>query len=180
MNEIVKRDILDILDSVPSLLAEGDVRNLKELSNHTIHNSSVFQDKDSVIIAVTVYSLYKLVENGTEVTEEIISRVREASEAMQKDNLKNFRKGMKDTIRIISSMAPQMKNYISDVLKSAHVKKSGKIYDHGISMAQAASILGVSQWDLMRYVGMQRTPDERGGIDVKKRLKLVESLFGIR
>ena len=51
MNDIIREDIIKILERVIDILAvkeTKDIIELKELSNHTIHNASIFQDKDSI------------------------------------------------------------------------------------------------------------------------------------
>ena len=65
MDEVVKKDILKVLSDVAAILQveeEKDVAELRELSNHTIHNASIFQDEDSVSIAILIYSLSKVIE----------------------------------------------------------------------------------------------------------------------
>ena len=65
MNETIKKDALHILDGVIEILKvkeQKDVIEIKNLSNHTIHNASVFQDDCSVSIAVVIYALSKIVE----------------------------------------------------------------------------------------------------------------------
>ena len=62
MNEIVKRDILAVLNDLAGILKvkeESDAAQIKELSNHVIHNASIFQEEDSVSIAILIYALSK-------------------------------------------------------------------------------------------------------------------------
>ena len=57
MDDIVKKDALQILNRVIEIVKikdEKDALELKELSNHTIHNASVFQDDASLSIAVLI------------------------------------------------------------------------------------------------------------------------------
>ncbi|HLC80681.1 MAG TPA: hypothetical protein VJG31_02825, partial [Candidatus Nanoarchaeia archaeon] len=64
MNQVIREDLLKELDEVIEILKvrEGaDIAKLEEVSNHTIHDASVFQDIDAIQIAVLVYSLYKIV-----------------------------------------------------------------------------------------------------------------------
>src|SRR3989338_8156805 len=65
MNEIVKKDITAVLNELASILKvkeESDIIEIKELINHVIHNASVFQDEDSISVAVLIYSLSKIIE----------------------------------------------------------------------------------------------------------------------
>src|SRR3989338_4937323 len=65
MHDIIKRDIIAVLTELVEILKvkeESDMVQMKELSNHVIHNASVFQDEDSVSIAILIYSLSKIIE----------------------------------------------------------------------------------------------------------------------
>ena len=65
MENKVRKDILKVLHRAIDILSvreEKDVLELKELSNHTIHNSSIFQDEDSISFAILMYCLAKLIE----------------------------------------------------------------------------------------------------------------------
>ena len=70
--------------------------------------------------------------------------------------------------------------YIQHVIDEANVKKASKIYDHGISLGQTAQLLGISHWELMRYVGHTKIPEgviEK--VNIKVRLNYVYGLFGM-
>ena len=60
MNPIVKKDILNILRESVSVIKQGELFKLKELSDHVIHNATIFQDQYSITIAVTIYSMSKI------------------------------------------------------------------------------------------------------------------------
>ena len=65
MDEIVRKDALQILNRVISILEikeEKDMIELTELSNRIIHDASVFQDEISISIAVLIYALSKIIE----------------------------------------------------------------------------------------------------------------------
>ena len=65
MHETIKKDIISVLSKLTGILSvkdEKDVIEIRELSNHTIHNASVFQDEDSVSIAILTYSLSKIID----------------------------------------------------------------------------------------------------------------------
>src|SRR3989338_3046342 len=65
MDETVRKDALSTIDRVIEILRVkewNDIPELKDLSNQTIHNASVFQDECSVSIAIVVYALYKIIE----------------------------------------------------------------------------------------------------------------------
>lgn len=183
MDETVKRDILAIIKDVLDVLRvkeEKDVFELKELSNHTIHNASIFQDGDSISIAILIYSLSKIIERkqGEVNYDNIISVLKEAYESLRKNKEEEYRVSIKRLFKWISTVDKGLKLYIEHVINQAQIKKGGKLYAHGISLGRAATILGVSQWELMGYIGKTKITDDVIGItDVKNRLTFARNLF---
>lgn len=182
MEEKIKEDLLATLNEVINILSvkeEKDVIELKELSNHTIHNASVFQDQDSVQLAVVIYALSKIIyREGGEIPKEIVVDIIKARDFLKKDQFKEYDSIIKRIFGKISRIDDKLKMYIEEVIEQGAIKKGSGIYAHGISMAQAADILGISQWDLMNYVGKTRIADiSYGRKDVISRLKLARGLF---
>ncbi|MEM2462826.1 MAG: hypothetical protein QXD71_01515, partial [Candidatus Pacearchaeota archaeon] len=61
----------------------------------------------------------------------------------------------------------------------AAINKASRIYEHGISRAETARLLGITQWELAEYVGLTGIADTDLSITlpIEKRIKLAESLF---
>lgn len=178
MNEKIKKDIISILDDSLEYIYCKDISKIKELSNHTIHNASIFQDQDSLSIAVIMYALPKIFERKGFISKNIINYIKKSKSALAQNKFELYRKSIKGLIENISREDTKLKLYIQEVVEQAQVKKGSKLYDHGISMAQSASLLGVSQWDLMNYVGKTQIADTfKEGMTVEKRLKFVRGLF---
>lgn len=184
MNEIIKKDILAVLLDTIGILKvkeEKDLSEIKELSNHVIHNASIFQDEDSVSIAILIYSLSKIIERkqGELNYSNILQLLKTAYDFLNKDNIDNYRKTIKKLFNFISTMDTKLKLYIEEVINQAQIKKGGKLYEHGISLARAAEILGISQWELMFYTGKTKIIDvyEVELINLKNRLSYARSLF---
>lgn len=182
MNEVVKKDILQVLSDTISVLEveeERDVADLRELSNHTVHNASIFQDEDSISIAILIYSLSKVIERregklnyGT-----ILSLLKNAKKNLEQNKINDYRNTIKKLFNFISTIDTKLKLYTEEVINQAQIKKGGKLYEHGISLARASEILGISQWELMFYIGKTRLTDAAGGINIKERLNYARSLF---
>ena len=64
MIDSVKKDILEVLKRSYKALKKQRVIDLRDLSNHTIHNAGIFRDKDSVSVAIIIYSLAKILEKN--------------------------------------------------------------------------------------------------------------------
>ncbi len=181
MNEVIRRDIISEIGRAINILKvkeEKDTAQLRELSNHTIHNASVFQDEDSISVAILVYSLSKIIERMKDIDYNFILRLLEkANDALKKYKFNKFRKTIKRLFSFISSMDNKLKLYIGEVILQAQIKKGSKLYAHGISSARAAEMLGISQWELMSYIGKTRLTDVYVGINAKERLEYARSLF---
>jgi hypothetical protein len=178
MNETIKADIIDIINRAIAIIRSGNFLELRELSNHTIHNASIFQDEYSVSIAVIVYSVSKILFHDRKRSGKFVDLLERAERFMRIDDLAEYKRMVGQMMGLISAIDSRFGSYVDNVITQAQVKKSSKIYDHGISLGQAASILGVSQWELMQYAGHTKTADtfyERP--DVIEKIKFTRGLF---
>src|SRR3989338_2613924 len=149
MNQDIKQDLMDVVRSGKKIIDAGDSAALKELSDHTIHNASIFQDQYSVSIAVIFYALSKLMERGRLNTKKVLQLLEEAEKNIRENNDEGYNKRIKDIFSFISGVDSKLKLYVEEVINQAQIKKSSKMYAHGISLAHAASVLGISQWELI-------------------------------
>jgi len=183
MEDIVRRDILKIFEKVIGILEtrqEMDYSELKALSNHTIHNSSIFQDEDSISIAVMVYSIAKLIDRGIpeHTYNMIFVKLVSCKELLQAFDKTNFRKVMKEIFKIISKSDEKLSLYVQDVISQAMMTKAGKIYQHGLSAGMVAEIMGISPWDFLQYIGSTSIIKEAyDPQDIRKRLNFARELF---
>lgn len=181
MPNVVRADILRILNETKEAINISSVKELKELSNHTIHNASVFQDQDSVAVAVMIYAVSKLLERWgfeTEYSEGLIGLLDSALDFLKSKDYSAYKAKIKDIFDFISTVDKRFKLYVEKVIEKAQIKKGSKLYEHGLSMAKAADILGIGQWELMSYVGKTRIIDEEGmSTGVTNRLKFARELF---
>ena len=174
MNPIVKKDILNVLHESVAIVKEGQLYKLRELSDHVIHNAAVFQDKDSITVAVTVYSLSKLDKNHTKLA---IPHLKNAVKYLEQGILGKYEDEMKLIIKDISD--EKTKFYIQEVLERAQIKKASKLFEHGISLGQVADALGISLWEVMDYVGKTTIIDQfRQKTDVIQKLQMTRKMFG--
>jgi len=182
MDEVVKKDILRVLSDVAKILeveAERDAVELRELSDHVIHDASIFQDEDSVSIAILIYSLSKVIERreGKMNYKVLLKLVMSAQKNLEQNRVDGYRKEIKKLFNFISTIDTKLKLYIEQVINQAEIKKGSKLYAHGISLGRAAEVLGISQWELMFYIGKTKLTDIKGGVGVKERLSYARGLF---
>ena len=154
MLPVVKRDILALLIDVSTAIRKRDFYSIKEISSHTVHNASIYQDPDSISVAVAAYALSKILERDAEtISAKIEPLLLEAIEFLEKDMLERYRDSIKGLISKISSFDSKLKLYVQEVINRAQIKKASSMYYHGISLARVSDLLGISQWELMSYVG---------------------------
>lgn len=184
MIEEVKKDILSILAEALEAFAREDYVGFKEISNHTIHDASIYQDEDSLSIAVIIFSLYKIAGRSQgrekEACGKIIGALSDAYELLKKGAEEDYRKALKRAFESISRTDKKFGLYVEEVINQAQIKKGSKLYEHGISASRAASLLGISQWELMGYVGKTIMPGaETETFDVRDRVNFAKKLFGV-
>jgi predicted S18 family serine protease len=181
MNENVRKDIISLLNDVVRSLQNHDVINLTELSNHIIHSASIYQDEYSISTAVIVFALSKITQRNNYVDVRIIALLNKAIHHLQKYQLNKYNKDIKKLVAQISKSDTQLDLYIQHVMDEANVKKASKIYEHGISLGQTAQLLGISQWELMKYVGNTKITDNFvEKVSINTRLKQAFDLFKIK
>ena len=183
MHDIIKKDILAVLTKLAEILKlreETDIAEIKELSNHVVHNASVFQDEDSVSVAILIYSLSKIIERKQKDLDytSVLSMINSCIENARNNNDEGFRKSIKNIFNFIRTIDERLKLYINEVINQAQIRKGCKLCEHGISVARASEVLGISQWELMHYLGKTTILDQfNESVNILKRLKVARGLF---
>ena len=183
MQDIIKKDALAVLKELVEILKakeESDIVQIKELSNHIIHNASIFQDEDSISIAVLAYSLSKIIERKQRDLDynKVLSMLNLCISNLKNNDEDAFRKSIKNIFNFIRTTDEKLKIYIHEVINQAQIKKGCKLCEHGISIARASEVLGISQWELMHYVGKTTMTDKFSEpVNASKRLKMARGLF---
>ncbi|MBR9677114.1 hypothetical protein GOV04_03165 [Candidatus Woesearchaeota archaeon] len=178
MKSLIRKDILQLLKDLKIALAHQDFRRIKELSDHTLHNSSIFQDEDSISVGVIVYALAKLLERYPNINLHLINgEVNQAIKKLEHQDSRGFLKTLKSLFTIIKKIDSKTTMYIQHVLEQSGIKKGSRIYEHGISLAQTATVLDVNQWELMNYVGKTSFIEREKDTGLLARLKLARKIF---
>jgi len=189
MEPEVKRDILKVLRKVYSSLNKCDPDAMKFASDNTLHNSSMYQDRDSISIAVVVYTLYKICSRERMQTskefitfqKEFLDLISEAQSNLTKNKDEDYRKTIKKMYASIAKLEKKFGMYITQVINQSRIKKGGRIYEHGISAGRAAELLGVTSWELRTYIGNTKLSDVAPIIreDMAAKIKLSRRIFNL-
>jgi hypothetical protein len=181
MNPIVKKDILNVLHEAIEIIKKDELFNLRELSDHVIHNASVFQDKDSITVAVTIYALSKLYRYSKDVDKFVLPHLANAVKYLESGDLNKYDSEIKCIIKDISEKDEKTKFYIQEVLEMAQIKKASRMFEHGISLGQVADALGISIWDITEYVGKTRIVDQFDNkSDIGSKMNFTRKLFNAK
>jgi len=180
-------NILRILRETKNFVEKDSSRDLKILSNQTIHSATISQDPDNVIVAVLVYALgkvlerdnYQLMEGWKPFYEAVLKNLTLAIKSLEKNDTESCRVYLGKIRNSLNAFSTNLNDYIKDVFRRAEVNKAFKIYEHGLSSEKTAKILGVSLWDLASYIGRSHISDSKIAVSmpIKKRIKIAEDFF---
>jgi molecular chaperone GrpE (heat shock protein) len=184
MDKEVRNDIVSVLSKAIDLIKKEDFISLKEVSNNIIHSASIVQDKYSIQTAVVIYSLSKVLEREKQKDKEIPSKIVNVLQNLLNSVSQNNEKGCDDAIKKILDEIKKIDQalpwHVQRVIEKANIVKGSNMFRHGISVGRVASILGVTQWDLMSYIGKTRIIDKEERVaEYKDRLAFARELFNI-
>ena len=187
MRDDVRKDILEILKKSCIAVKEKDVRLLKDLSNNTLHDASIYQDEYSTTIAVMIYSLSKIFErsNFTQYkswslfNDVVVENLKKAEESLSINDIREYENSIKNIFDVIDKLDSKLRFYIAEVIERAKINKASRVHEHGISIGRTAELLGVDEWELMEYVGNTGISDVEFSLSktAKDRLNLARKLF---
>ena len=182
-----KEHIIEVLKKAREAFRQGNVIELKELSDQTLHSASVNQDKISIAIAVMVYSLGKILERTSYreypswnyFIKNFMHNIDMAREMLEKNNEKMFEKHITAIESLIDKLTGNLKKHIVDVFERARINKASRIYEHGISMEKTAELLGITMFELADYAGKTGIPDINLSktLPIEKRIKYAMDIF---
>lgn len=182
-----KENVLYILENTRKAIEEKNIFVMKEMSNRTVHSASVYQDPESIAVAVIVYALSKIYERSKYLQykewlffeKNIKENLEKAIADLRQDRREEFKNDLQEIRNSIKMLSGHFRFYVEDVFRKAMINKASRIYEHGISMHQTAELLGISVFELNEYVGKTGIADVNLGItmDIKKRIEKAMKLF---
>jgi hypothetical protein len=188
IHEDVCIDLTKTLESIQDALSKRDAKELSELSNHTMHCSSIYREKRALFIAMISYSLGKIVDKG-ELERKYAEELEDFVDGMVKNfgalidfiKKRDFEKvdnAINNMLKTISDFDASFGTYVDDILEFSKIQKGAKAYEHGLSLSNIAEMIGVSKWDLMKKVGETKIHEEMGAPkNVKERFEKMKKLL---
>ncbi len=184
MQEIIRNDIRAVLADLQRQLSAPalGIAAIKALSDKVIHNASIFQDEDSVSIAILMYALSKVLErtHASAIMPRISSPISNAVTALDRGDDTAFRDAVKKLFQSIRTADEKISLYIEEAINQAQVKKGSKLCAHCISIERASKVLGITQWELLRYIGKTTIMEGYGTpLGARRRLLSAKKLFNL-
>lgn len=184
MNPLVLKEIIYDLTKAVEILEHRepkDLELLKDLSDHAIEDVAVHKDLDLISVTVLIYSLYKIVNTLNDVDyKNITVNLKEAQKSLQERNLGRYNKTIKTIFEAIHRTDAKVKMHLQDVLDAARIKKGTALLERGLSIGQAAGLMGLSNWDLQQYAGKTTALEMHDELyPAQKRLQLAFKLFKV-
>lgn len=184
MKEVIKKEILYDLTKAIGILEQReakDVEKLKVLSDHAIEDVALHKDLDLISVTVLIYSLYKI---GKEVPPEdykdILAELKFAKDHLESGNLGRYNKSIRSLFGIIRKCNAKIRVHLQDVMQAARIKKGTVLLEKGLSIGQAAGLMGLSNWDLQQYAGRTTVMEQHHeSTPAKKRLLTALDIFGV-
>lgn len=184
MNEVIVKEILEILSKTINILEvkeEKDIEELKGLSDRAVEGVALYKNLDMISVTVLVYSIYKIAKDITPKDyQEILGGLRFAKDSLDRRNLGRYNKSIKQVYDIVRKCNAKVKEHLQDVMHAAKIKKGNVLLQKGLSLGQAAGLMGLSNWDLQQYAGKTTVIEpHREAVPAKKRMITALKIFGM-
>ncbi len=185
MKEEIRTELLFDLQQAIKILdvrEPKDIEELKVLSNHAIEDVALHKDLDIISITVLIYSIYKIIPQIDPVDyQRIVQELKVAKQALEKINLKSYNQSIRRLYHIINKSSSKTKEHLQDVMQAARIKKGTTLLEKGLSIGQAAGLMGLSNWDLQQYAAKTTALEIRSeSMPVLTRLQKAFTIFGVK
>jgi len=181
MEEQVREQLLSLVEAVILAIQRSDSYTISKLSDDAIHLFTTSEEKNVLQFAVVTYALSKLLSRAgyDEVTvHTVLDMLAEAKSHLESSEDERYADEVKDILENLAKTDQKFKLFIDHVVESAQAKKGLGMHEQGYSIARSAELLGVTQWDLMNYVGKTQIPEkEKHPGKVRDRLNYTRTLF---
>jgi hypothetical protein len=184
MKAVIKKDLLHLFSRTIEIMAQKDktdLEELKDLSEHAIEDVAVHKDMDLVSITVLIYSIYKIFPDiSDEHYKDLYLEMQRAQQQLEQNNMGRYNQEVKVLFDLVRNANAKIKVHLNDVMHAARIKKSASLLSKGLSIGQAAGIMGLSNWDLQQYIGRTVYYNEhKECTPCESRVDLAFKLFGV-
>jgi hypothetical protein len=183
MKDVVKKEIIHDLGTTIKILEvkeAHDIEKLKGLSDHAVENVAVHKDLDLISVTVLIYSIYKIWDTiSNQNYQKIISEFKEAKQNIEQNQFGPYNSNIRKLFQLVRASNAKVKVHLQDVMDAARIKKGSVLLGKGLSVGQAAGLMGLTNWDLQGYASRTTAMEHSESIPAKKRLQTALALFGV-
>lgn len=185
MKAEIKKEILFDLEHAMEILQSKDpqdIPKLRKLSEHAIEDVALHKNLDLISVTVLLYSIYKISHGlSKEDYKDLLKELQFAKDNLTRNNLGRYNTNIKTLFNIVRRCNAKVKEHFQDVMHAARIKKGTALLQKGLSIGQAAGLMGLSNWDLQQYAGktvaLQRHHEK---VPAKRRLLTALKIFGVK
>ena len=179
MDVEIKKEILFDLDRSMAILRvreKSDVEQLRVLSDHAIEHVAMYKDLDVISVTVLIYSIYKSFSCiGDKDYVALLKELGKAKSSLQNSQFGQYNRSIKALYEIVRRCSSKTKEHLQDVMHAARIKKGTALLTKGLSIGQAAGLMGLSNWDLQQYAA-KTTALESGPVKVSAKSRMLNAL----
>ena len=178
MQKSLTKDLKKTID-ILQLREKGDREELRKLSDHTIGDVALYKNLDAVSLAVLIYSLYKVYHCLSDENHDLLLKsLLKAYDDISSGNLGSYNQNLKKAFSIVKKCNAAVKTHVGDVFEAAKLKKGSTLVGHGLSVARAANVMGLTRWELLSYTGgLKQDLGEHEKVKASDRLQKALDLF---
>jgi hypothetical protein len=189
MKEPEHVELLNLLKQAYNAFKQEDIKKLRSLSDHIIEDASIIQDDYSISLAIVIYTLSKILEKEryssypgwNNFYNNCTNKLKKLFLYLEDSNFNKYSYTLKELLSQIKGLDKKAPEYIEELVNSSRIKKSSNLYGYGLSLGRAANLLGISQWELMNYVGSSSISNENiKTISAKDRFNIAKKVFNIK
>lgn len=187
MKDEVRNEILNLFEEAKEAIETKNIKQLESLSDHTLHCTTIYGEKEAIMSAILFYSLSKILEKEKTGEEDVFSdlingmyrNITAAIRLLKHKKDDEFSSLLKESLNLIKRFDKSFSSYVQAVIEFAKVQKGAKIYEHGLSLTGVSKLLGISKWELMQKVGERKEKYKiKENISPSERLKMAKRLLG--
>lgn len=185
MDAEIRKEILYDLQKAIEILQvreETDVEELRQLSDHAIEHVALYKDLDIISMTVLVYSIYKTFSCiGNADYADLLANLGKAKRFLETNQFGKYNQSIKKLFEIIRRCSTETREHLQDVMQAARIKKGTALLSKGLSIGQAAGLMGLSNWDLQQYAARTTAlGDGKASVPARKRLQWALKMFEVR
>jgi len=163
--------------------SQSYTEEIKELSDQGIEGVALYKNLDLISVTVLIYSLSKVITRlSSSQYQQITEQLNLAQENLTRNNLGRYNQNLKTVYTLVRKSDAKVKEHLQDIMHAARIKNSASLLQKGLSIGQAAGLMGLSNWDLQEYAGKNTftLTQDYEKIPAKKRMTTALKIFGVK